>query len=207
MKNIKCMMLAILLIALSTSFCFAASTKAIIACDSGVDESEAFTVSIKYVSEDISRVTSKLEYDTNLLEYISGGDSQGNSGVVSLKGTSTDGKNIVIKLKFKGLKKGTSDIKLITKEAYNMSEELIDIDESIKTIRILDGEVAEENESVKENPAKEEITANDLKEEPLQDNIKRPIIFYGGIIGIALILILIVLISSKMARKRKAKKR
>lgn len=99
---------------------FAASLDLRAETDSGIAAGDSFTLTVSYSSDYLDSVKAEVRYDTGQLEYISGGSSTGDGGVVSLKGNSDDGRALTFKLKFKALKQGAASLAVTTEEAYDL---------------------------------------------------------------------------------------
>ena len=113
---------------------FAASSVRIDGGDS-VSGGDTFTVTVTY-GDNIGRVDGSLTYDTDMLTYISGGSSSGNSGYIQLSEGSTDG-IVVFNIKFQALKDGDATIEVNTREMYDLDEMYMDETPSaVKTISI-----------------------------------------------------------------------
>ena len=99
---------------------FAASLDLRAETDSGIAAGDSFTLTVSYSSDYLDSVKAQVRYDTEQLEYISGGSSTGDGGVVSLKGNSDDGRALTFKLKFKALRQGAASLAVTTEEAYDL---------------------------------------------------------------------------------------
>lgn len=99
---------------------FAASLDLRAETDSGIAAGNSFTLTVSYSSDYLDSVKAQVRYDTEQLEYISGGSSTGDGGIVSLKGNSDDGRALTFKVKFKALKQGAASLAVTTEEAYDL---------------------------------------------------------------------------------------
>ena len=99
---------------------FAASLDLRAETDSGIAAGNSFTLTVSYSSDYLDSVKAQVRYDTEQFEYISGGSSTGDGGIVSLKGNSDDGRALTFKVKFKALKQGAASLAVTTEEAYDL---------------------------------------------------------------------------------------
>ena len=88
---------------------------------SQVTKGDTFTVTVRYSGDNLGRVRGMMKYKTSVLEYISGGSSEGNGVAVELKGSS-DGGDITFSVKFKAVGKGQTKLTLRTSDMYDMDE-------------------------------------------------------------------------------------
>ena len=99
---------------------FAASLDLASECAGSIAEGETLTVNIKYSSDYLDSVNGSVRYDTGSLEYLSGGSSTGDGGLVKLKGSADNGKIVAFTLSFKAIKTGTTAVEISTEEAYDL---------------------------------------------------------------------------------------
>ncbi len=99
---------------------FAASLDLAAECAGSIAAGETLTVNIEYSSDYLDSVNGSVRYDTEYFEYLSGGSSTGDGGLVKLKGNADDGKTIAFTLSFKALKTGTAAVEISTEEAYDL---------------------------------------------------------------------------------------
>ena len=135
MKKIIAMLVLCMVVMIPQSV-FASSLDLDLKCSDNVAPDENFTVNIVYSSDSLGSVNGSIEYDTDYLEYISGGSSTGDGGIVKLKDSSDDGKTVTFELEFKALKKGTATVSVNTEEAYDLDEQAMNTPYFIKNISI-----------------------------------------------------------------------
>lgn len=135
MKKIITVLILCIITALPQSV-FAASLNLNAECSSNISAGESFTVDVKYSSDYLDSIKGSVSYDTDCLEYISGGSSTGDGGIIKLKGSSEDGKNITFSLKFKALKTGTASVAISTEEAYDLDGKAMNTPYVTKNITI-----------------------------------------------------------------------
>lgn len=99
---------------------FAASLDLASECAGSIAEGETLTVNIEYSSDYLDSVNGSVRYDTGSLEYLSGGSSTGDGGLVKLKGSADNGKTVAFTLSFKAIKTGTTAVEISTEEAYDL---------------------------------------------------------------------------------------
>lgn len=207
MKKIILVSVCIMALICSSTMAFA-STDVNISTGKDVYVGDKFTTTVKYNSDNLSRVKGTIEYDKANLSYISGGTNSGDTGSISFDSASSDGKTIILKIQFTAIKDGSTDLVLNTKDAYNIDEEAIDIAKYNKEIFIIksgkDTETIENNkpESVKENKSqKDEIVKEDVEKNIITTKSNKTLYFYFGIIGILFLLLIISLIIYKKGNK------
>lgn len=89
--------------------------------DKAVKEGEVLTVTVTYKGSSLGYVNGHLIYDTDRLEYLSGGSSQGNAGLVQLKAYADDaGGRLSFPVKFRAVGSGSTDLSLETLESQNL---------------------------------------------------------------------------------------
>lgn len=119
-KMIITVMVLALLIPIISPEVFAASSVTISGGDN-VKGGDTFTVAVTFGGGDIGRVDASMTYDTEMLTYISGGSSTGNTGYIQLKEAGTDG-SITFNIKFQALTEGSASLQVTTSEMYDMNE-------------------------------------------------------------------------------------
>lgn len=114
---------------------FAASKVSITGGDN-VKAGETFVLTVAYTGGgEVGRVDGQLEYDTDSLSYISGGDSTGDTGYVQLNEAGIDG-IITFSVKFKALNGGSTNVKVSTNNMYDLDERAMDTPSTSKSIII-----------------------------------------------------------------------
>lgn len=83
---------------------------------------EVVTVNVNVSGSNIGRAEVMLEYDTDYLSYVSGGQSSGDNGTVQLKDAGT-GEDLVFTLEFKALKAGSSSLDIASAQVYDIDEQ------------------------------------------------------------------------------------
>lgn len=142
MKKIITVLILCIIAALPQSV-FAASLNLNAECSSNISAGENFTVAVKYSSDYLDSIKGSVSYDTDCLEYISGGSSAGDGGIIKLRGSSDDGKTITFDLKFKALKTGTVSVAISTEEAYDLDGKAMNTPYVTKNITIEEASVNE----------------------------------------------------------------
>lgn len=199
---------------------FAASASLKLSGDKSVKKGDTFVVKVEFSGDNIARNVSELKYDTDQLEYIAGGSSQGDSGVVSLNGYSDETGNINFKLKFKAVSSGKATLSLNTIEAYNGDEDAVSVGDKSYTVSVAKASSSSsssngsDKESVDEtdNPD-EDVTTEDVdpsvedKIENHKDTPKSTMTFYIVIIAaLAVVLAIVVVVTSKKRKQKKNNK-
>jgi len=132
---------AAFILPLLTPTVFATSSVTISTADT-IKGGDTFTAVVTFGGGNVGRVDAQLTYDTDMLTYISGGSSSGNSGYIQLKDAGTDG-SVVFNIEFQALTEGDASIEVLTNEMYDLDEMMIEPVSASKTISI-EGNVKEE---------------------------------------------------------------
>lgn len=123
MKQITRVITAVLLVmALAVpQAAFGASSAVSMSGARTVKNGDMITIKVTYKGESLGYVNGHLTYDTRRLEYVSGGSSQGNAGLVQLKqyADNADGK-LSFKVKFRAVSAGSVNLSLETLETQNL---------------------------------------------------------------------------------------
>lgn len=100
---------------------FGASATVSISGATNVKAGEVMTVTVTYKGDSLGYVNGHLTYNTDRLEYLSGGSSRGNAGLVQLKeyADNAEGK-LSFKVKFRAVSAGTAQLNLETLETQNL---------------------------------------------------------------------------------------
>lgn len=116
------LLLIVLLCPVSPAAVFGAGGASVsISGDKAVKEGEVLTVTVTYKGSSLGYVNGHLIYDTDRLEYLSGGSSQGNAGLVQLKAYADDaGGRLSFPVKFRAVGSGSTDLSLETLESQNL---------------------------------------------------------------------------------------
>lgn len=207
----------VLLALLVPSVAFAASSSVSVSGGSA-QVGKTVTVTVTYKGSSLGYVNGHLTYDNSKLEYVSGGSSQGDAGLVELKSYAGDASGkISFKVKFKAKASGDVKLSLETLETQNL-----DGDQSMgnpsagSTVKITGAaattEASKESSTSKETTAEEttqpassaadDESSMDQAQEQQNDETGSGI-SYPLLIGLAaVILILIALIIWKLRRKK-----
>lgn len=119
----------------------AADTSVSISGGGPVKEGETTTVTVTYKGDSLGFVDGELRYDSDSLEYLSGGSSQGNSGVVQLKRWSDNASGVItFSLKFRGIHEGTVDLDLKTYETQNLDGIGMSRPSANQSVKVMEGE-------------------------------------------------------------------
>lgn len=119
----------------------AADTNVSISGGSQVKEGETTTVTVTYTGDSLGFVDGELRYDSDSLEYLSGGSSQGNTGLVQLKRWSDDASGVItFSLKFRGLREGTVNLNLKTYETQNLDGIGMSRPSANQSVEVMEGE-------------------------------------------------------------------
>lgn len=186
---------------------FAASTVNISTKDT-IQGGETFVVTVSFGNGDISRIDAYMEYDTDMLKYISGGTSEGNTGYIQLKKAGTDG-SVVFNIEFQAITEGNAILDVDVNEIYNFDEQPMEKPSASKSITIEGNAAAEE---IVETTVSDEETAETV--DPAQDPVvlqgvdekQGPDITMIAIIVAAVLLLLIIIVSIALKKSKKPKK-
>lgn len=100
---------------------YAADSKVSISGGKTAAVGSTVTVTVVYSGNSIGFVNGQMTYDNSKLEYISGGTSQGDAGLVQLKTYSTDATGkIIFKIRFKAVGAGKQNLNVSTIETQNI---------------------------------------------------------------------------------------
>ena len=186
---------------------FAASTVNISTKDT-IKGGETFTVAVSFSGGDISRVDAQMTYDTDMLMYISGGSSIGNTGFIDLSKAGTDG-SVVFNLEFQAIAEGNVMLDVTTNGIYDFNEQLMDNPSASKSITIEGNASADE---IVETTEPDDSTAETV------DPAQQPVVLEGvdekygpeittiAIITAAVLILLIIIISLALKKSKKPKK-
>lgn len=119
----------------------AADTSVSISGGSPVKEGETTTVTVTYKGDSLGFVDGELRYDSDSLEYLSGGSSQGNNGVIQLKRWSDNASGVItFSLKFRGLHEDTVALNLKTYETQNLDGIGMSRPSANTSLKVMEGE-------------------------------------------------------------------
>lgn len=212
MKKITGLIIAAALLSLIfPAAVFGASSSVSISGGSSVKMGDTVTVTVTYKGSSLGYVNGQLTYDNSRLEYLSGGSSQGDAGLVELKNyaDNADGK-LSFKVKFRAVGTGSVALNLETLETQNLDgDQSMGTPSASKTIKVTDAERTETTtEEVTSEETSSEETIIPTSEETSADSQEQQKTDGGGIsypmmsIIAAVLIVLIVLIAVKL-RKRK----
>lgn len=210
-KNVIKIALSIVICLTFVTEAYGAGATINIKADENIKAGDFFNIKVSYDGANLSRTDAELKYNTNDVEYISGGDSQGNGGIVLLKRSSDKNGKINFNLKFKALKSAKTQITIDTIELYDMDEIAIDPPRTESSIDI--GKANSKTESVDEDTETEEKVETEKVETSVQDKVndhlKTPMetfVFYAAIIGgLGIILGIVIYMTSKKRKNKKNK--
>lgn len=185
-----------------------------IVSDDFIKVGETFTLEIKLLDDTPEKNLSKLRYDADKLEYISGGNRNKENGAVFLTQPKEKTGNHVYKLKFKAISTGNTTFKLDTMKSDKDNEEVILVDETSYTVLISDNftkknvnktDSVEETENIDEDIKTENVDPSvEDKIESHNETPKLTMTFYIAIIAVlAVVLAVVVIITSKKRKQRK----
>lgn len=121
-KRISILIGAVLLLSLlfpATAFGATASVSMKGAKSAGVGDT--LTITVTYKGDALGYVNGQITYDTDKLEYLSGGSSQGDAGLVELKSYASDATGkLSFNVKFKAVGSGSTNLTLETLETQNL---------------------------------------------------------------------------------------
>ena len=209
MKKIITVLILCIITALPQSV-FAASLNLNAECSSNISAGENFTVAVKYSSDYLDSIKGSVSYDTDCLEYISGGSSAGDGGIIKLRGSSDDGKTITFDLKFKALKTGTASVAISTEEAYDLDGKAMNTPYVTKNITIeaaFSGEVTDNTENTDKSSidkSSNDKNAVDTAENNISQEYRNSVLLAvsAGIIAAALVIVCIIAGVKKKKRNR-----
>ena len=204
-KLIIAVMVLALVIPVMTPSVFAASSVTISSGDN-VKGGDTFTVAVTFGGGDIGRVEGNLTYDTDMLTYVSGGSSTGNSGYIQLSGGGTDG-SVTFNIEFQALKEGSTTLQVATDEMYDLNEVYMEETPSASKEITIAGTAASEEVITQttspEQPVEEtELQGVDEKPDDDSDSSGMTTILMIAVIAIPVILIIII-IAVLAARKKR----
>lgn len=209
MKKIITVLILCIITALPQSV-FAASLNLNAECSSNISAGENFTVAVKYSSDYLDSIKGSVSYDTDCLEYISGGSSAGDGGIIKLRGSSDDGKTITFDLKFKALKTGTASVAISTEEAYDLDGKAMNTPYVTKNITVeaaFSGEVTDNTENTDKSSidnSSNDKNAVDTAENNISQEYRNSVLLAvsAGIIAAALVIVCIIAGVKKKKRNK-----
>lgn len=137
--------------------------------DRNVKAGEVLTVIVTYKGSSLGYVNGHLTYDTDQLEYLSGGSSQGNAGLVQVKAYADDASGkLAFPVKFRAVGSGSTVLNLETLESQNLDgDQDMGTPSSNMTVKVEKGAGAATTASSEEEASdKEETQESTQSEEP-----------------------------------------
>lgn len=109
------------MLAMTAVTAFAANESASVKLPSQVKPGEQFTVTVTFTSsEDIGSVKSTIEYDSDIIEFVSGDFANGGGGLCIINGWPDEvGKSVSFDLTFKAVSKGSTQLLITSTLIYN----------------------------------------------------------------------------------------
>lgn len=180
-------------------------------CSDTIKGGDTFTVAVVFSGGDVGRVDAQMYYDTDMLTYISGGTSKGDTGYIQLKTAGTEGA-IVFNIKFQALADGSSDVQVTTNEMYDLDERTMGTPSANRTINI-QGDAAKDQVTT-EAPDNEEpeeptelIGVDEKSDNAVQEDepeVSNTVIIIASA-GLALFIIILCIALSRRNSKKKKK--
>lgn len=166
----------VLMMLITPGVVFAADSSVSISSGKTIGKGKTKTVIITYKGKSIGFVDGQLEYDSSKLQYVSGGSSAGNAGLVKLKAYSSDSKGkIVFKIKFKGVGAGDTSLKVSTLETTNINgDKNMGTPSKNKAIRVVGGASGQSEASEPEPEETESDMIEQTSEEIAYGNESEP---------------------------------
>lgn len=169
-----------------------------------IHSGEIFSIQVKFKGDDLGRVRSLIEYDVDKISYISGGDSEGDNGVISISKVG-DGGDINATLKFKAKAKGSAEILISRIEAYDLDEQKMDASKGKTTVKISSAVSKKDNKKEKDEKERKQIDTEQnsgAQEDSVLNTKSRYLPIYLGAIGVVCILLLTVLLVSGRKKRK-----
>lgn len=221
-KRIGIMTAALMLVVmLVPGMAFAASSSVSISGGGSTQVGKTVTVTVTYKGSNLGYVNGQMTYDNNKLEYVSGGSSKGDAGLVQLK-EYADGNSgkLSFTIKFKAKGAGSVNLNLETLETQNIDgDQSMGTPSASKTVKVAADSNAGENtkatteskETTQETTIQEENTTpvdEESSSEPAdQKRDSGSGMNYWILGGSAVVLILLIAVIAVILYKRKNNKR
>lgn len=216
-KRIKlCIAAVFLLSAMIPATVFGASSSVSISGSGSADVGKTVTVTVTYKGSSLGYVNGQLSYDNSKLQYLSGGSSQGDAGLVELKAYADDASGkLAFRVKFKAVGSGSTGLDLETLETQNLDgDQDMGQPSASKTVTIKSAPTTETTEESTIEETTEETTqaATTAPTEASQSDEQAQAqrqeseggVSYLVVIGIgAVILILIIAVAIGLRKKRR----
>lgn len=199
------LVVAAFVIPILTPRVFAASTVSISGGDQ-VKGGETFTVTVTYSGSQIGSVDGSMTYDTNKLNYLSGGSSSGNTGYIQLREIGSG--SISFQIKFQAVGDGSTTLKVNTSEMYDTSDNALDRPSTSKTVNVIgsassDDVIKETQAETREATATKETMESGVDEKGDEGEMTGGYLFL--IISAAVLAIIIAVIATVLIKKRGGK--
>lgn len=197
----------ILLMTMPTAV-FGASSSVSISGGGSADVGKTITVTVTYKGGSLGYVNGQLTYDNSKLQYVSGGSSQGDAGLVELKAYADDASGkLSFRVKFKAVGSGSTGLNLETLETQNLDgDQDLGRPSASKTVNIKSAPTtAATDESTTEETSEEttqettvaatEDTMSDGQPQAglQQDQESKGGISYPLVIGIAVVILILII--------------
>ena len=192
-RIIKILAAAVFLLAVSFQTVYATGLEMKVAVPDGINEGDEFAVEVSYEMDMLDSVRGSLEYETDEFEYISGGSSEGNGGVVQIRGNGEGGKAVFTVI-FKALKPCDGIITVSTKEAYDLDGKTLNRPLSKVTVTVAQKQAEPVQKTVETEDNEENRSETDITED---DNSSILLIS----IGITAVLLIVLIIIAAVRRK------
>ncbi len=170
---------------------------------------ETFTVTVTYSNSKLASVNGSMTYDTDKLNYLSGGSSSGNTGYIQLRENGSE--TISFQIKFQAIGEGSTTLDVSTTEMYDANGNSLDTPSASKKINVIgkadSDKVIEETQAETEAATiAEETTEAGVDEKTDQDDADNS---SGGymflIISAAALAVIIAVIAAVLIKKRGGK--
>lgn len=121
MKRIRNILTAVILLVLLFPAAVSAAGANVSVTGGTAKVGETVTITVTYRGNTLGYVNGMLSYDNSKLQYLSGGSSQGDAGLVELKSYADNaGGKLSFRIKFKAVGSGAVDLSLETLETQNL---------------------------------------------------------------------------------------
>lgn len=123
MRRLFILILSLILASAMAMTSFAADLN--ISCDKDIKAGDTFELIVEYSDENLDLVRGTIEYDDEMLQYVSGGSSEGSGGIVAIDSHSEDGSKVAEVILFEALKDGQTNVKVTTEECYDLDGNML----------------------------------------------------------------------------------
>lgn len=203
-KNMLILLLTGMLVLFYTAVPVSAASSVKISGGTDVAVGDSFTLTVVFQGDSVGSVSANLKYDKNVLEYVSGGSSSGNTGFVYLEKDVVN-EEMSFQLQFKAKSQGNTTVSVETYEMYDMDYNYMGTPSTSRTLEVAgssvhDEETTEPSEEILESGADSAVTDElGMTENNQETNELNPWLL-GGIA--AVLILLIVLIAVKLKRNK-----